>query len=406
MPAQPENEQRDVREKLLLREAQLSQAQRMAGMASWEWYFGETTIRWSPEMYLFWGYEPGEIEVDLNSVAQATHLDDLPILQRAIIRAMQGEDVEMEYRRYDKLGREIFIHSIGRIIFNEHTQPIGVFGIDMNITKHKQQELTLVRLNQELADKNRELEKRNDELRAFSYVASHDLQEPLRKIQAFSNLILVTESANLSAQGHNYFQRSIAAAQRMQRLIKDLITYSQTEKANHSTQSVDLNHLLDQVKAELHDSIADTEATIHSGPLPTVPVVEFMFRQLLHNLINNALKYARQQVPPVIQVTYQTTVQKPVAIETASPADLYHQLTITDNGIGFDPAYSHKIFQLFQRLHGQHEYAGTGIGLAICQRIMENHGGVIVAEGRLGEGSTFTLTWPVQPEAALPAPGL
>ena len=400
--AQPNegNHQRAIREKLLLREAQLSQAQRMAGMASWEWYFGDTKIQWSPEMYLFWGYEPGEIEVDLNSVAQSTHLDDLPVLQGAIAKALQGEDVEIEYRRFDKLGREIFIHTIGRIICNERGEPTGVFGIDMNVTKHKQQEQRLAALNRELEEKNRELEKRNAELRSFSYAASHDLQEPLRKIQTFNSLILEREADCLSDETQDYFRRSMAAAERMQRLIKDLIAYSQTEATIHPTQPVDLALLLGQVKAELHETIVSTGATIHATRLPTVPVVEFMFRQLLHNLIGNALKYAQPGVPPVIRLTYERTDILPVS-DTLPPITPerpgpYHKLTVADNGIGFDSAYSHKIFQLFQRLHGHNEYSGTGIGLAICQRIMENHGGVIVADGRIGEGATFSVCWPVR----------
>jgi PAS domain S-box-containing protein len=212
-----------IREKLLLREAQLSQAQRMAGLASWEWYFGDTQIRWSPEMYLFWGYEPNEITVDLDSVAQSTHLDDLPILQGAIAKVLQGNDLEVEYRRYDKLGREIFIHTIGRIIHNEAGDAIGVFGIDMNITKRKQQESELRRLNETLESKNRELEQRNAELLSFTYAASHHLQEPLRKIQSFNSLILAQEGHTLTEAAKDYFQRSVAAAKRMQGLVKDLV---------------------------------------------------------------------------------------------------------------------------------------------------------------------------------------
>ena len=393
----------DIREKLLLREAQLSQAQRMAGMASWEWYFGDTKIRWSPEMYSFWGYEPGEIAVDLDSVARSTHTDDLPILQGAIARALQGDDVEMEYRRYDKLGREIFIHSIGRIIRNERGEPAGVFGIDMNVTKHKEQERHAARLNEELAEKNRELEKRNAELRSFSYIASHDLQEPLRKIQTFNSLILEHEAVNLSNEAQDYFRRSTAAAERMQQLIKDLIAYSQTETTVPPDQPVDLDMLLGQVKTELHETIVGSGATIDATPLPAVPVVEFMFRQLLHNLIGNALKYARPDVPPVIQVMYEKIDNKRAGMPERGQSEQYHQLTVTDNGIGFDPAYSQKIFQLFQRLHGYDKYSGTGIGLAICQRIMENHGGVIIADGRVGEGATFTACWPVREPASTAA---
>lgn len=230
------NAEQAIREKLLLREAQLSQAQRMAGMASWEWYFGDTQIRWSPEMYLFWGYEPDEIVVDLDSVAQSTHLDDLPILQGAITKVLQGNDLEVEYRRYDKAGRVIFIQTIGQIIRNEAGEPIGVFGIDLNITKRKQQETELRQLNEALDLKNRELKQRNEELTSFYYAASHHLQEPLRKIQSFNSLILEQEGHCLTQEASAYFNRSIAAAKRMQELVNQLA-------ARGSSDSIDTTNL-------------------------------------------------------------------------------------------------------------------------------------------------------------------
>lgn len=382
----------EIRDKLLLREAQLSQAQRMAGMASWEWYFGDTKIRWSPEMYLFWGYEPDEIEVDLDSVAQATHMDDLPILQAAVARALQGENVEMEYRRYDKFGREIFIHTIGRIIRNEQGEPLGVFGIDMNITKRKQQELHLAELNRQLAEKNRELEKRNAELNTFSYAASHDLQEPLRKIQMFNSLILDNEAERLSEQAKGYFGRSMAAAERMQRLIKNLITYAQTNTIVQERERVDLYGLVEQIELHFRDTIREKQARFDYESLPAVMVVAFMFRQLLQHLIGNALTYTRSNVPPLVRLTYETIAQELAPGKTT----WLHKLSINDNGIGFNPAYNQKIFGLFQRLNStSHSPDGTGIGLALCQRIMEHHGGTIVADGRPGQGATFTLYWPV-----------
>ena len=391
-PAQTDDTERATREKLSLREAQLSQAQQMAGMASWEWYFGDTQIQWSPEMYMFWGYDPDEITVNLDSVAQSTHLDDLPILQRAIARVLQGDDLEIEYRRYDKAGREIFIHTIGRIIRNEAGEPIGVFGIDLNITKRKHQENELRRLNDVLELKNRELEQRNAELNSFSYVASHDLQEPLRKIQSFNSLILERESDCLTESAKDYFGRSMAAAGRMQELIKDLIDYSRVNAANWAFESIDLNRLLNEVKHDLNELITGKEAVIHTSTLPTTPVIEFMFRQLLQNLISNSLKYHRPGVSPVIRVNYQRIEPD---YTTPKSSDLMHQLTVSDNGIGFDPAYSQRIFQLFQRLHGRSQYTGTGIGLAICHRIMQNHNGTILAEAVPNQGATFTMRWPV-----------
>ncbi len=387
---------RAVSEKLLLREAQLSQAQHMAGMASWEWYFGETTIRWSPEMYLFWGYEPGEIEVDLDSVAQKTHLDDLPILEGGIAKAVQGENMEMEYRRFDKLGREISIHTIGQIIRNQQGEPIGVFGIDMNVTKRRQQEQQMAELNRTLAEKNRELERRNAELNTFTYAASHDLQEPLRKIQTLNSLILDHEAATLSETARDYFYRSMQAAGRMQLLIKDLIAYSRTNVSSKQYELVDLNSLLAEVIEEYKDAINQKQARIEAAPLPTVRVVGFMFYQLMDNLIGNALKYARPDVPPVIRVQYESLDSHPDAADT--PAVPHHQLTVADNGIGFEPTYNQVVFQPFQRLHNRSQYAGTGLGLSICQRILENHGGAIIADGQVGRGATFVMYWPVQPD--------
>ncbi|MBO0952496.1 sensor histidine kinase [Fibrella forsythiae] len=380
VPAEPEL---TLREKLLLREAQLSQAQRMAGMASWEWYFGGTEIRWSPEMYRFWGYQPDEVSVDLDSVAKSTHVDDLPILETAVSRLLQGDDVEMEYRRYDRLGREIYIYTNGQIIRNEAGEAIGVFGIDMDITRRKQQEQHLLDLNRQLEEKNQKLEQLVAESSAFTYIASHDLQEPLRKIKSFNQLILEKEADRLSEQGKEFFRRSNAAAVRMQQLIRDLVTYSQINSTEPETEPVDLNELADQVCQDHYDVITARRAEINVEPLPVVQVARFAFRQLIDNLISNALKYCRPDCPPHITISYQRNVPE------------QHQLTIADRGIGFEPVYSERIFKLFQRLHSHHQYIGTGIGLAICNRVMQNLGGTIEAVGKPGEGATFIMRWPV-----------
>ncbi|MEZ0539089.1 sensor histidine kinase [Fibrella arboris] len=387
---QPTNQELTLREKLLLREAQLSQAQRMAGMASWEWYFGGTEIQWSPEMYRFWGYQPNEVSVDLDSVAKSTHVDDLPILETAVQRLLQGDDVEMEYRRYDKLGREIYIYTNGQIIRNEAGEPIGVFGIDMDITKRKQQEQHLLDLNRQLAEKNKKLEQIVAEANAFTYVASHDLQEPIRKIQSFNQLILDKEAGRLSAQGQEFFRRSIGAAERMQQLIRDLITYAQINSAERRIESVQLAGLIDKVCADLQETIATKQAIIRINSLPTLSLMRFGFEQVIDNLISNALKYHRPNTVPEIAISYQRI--------TAPNVPDQHELTIADQGIGFDPIYNERIFQLFQRLHRHHQYTGTGIGLAICYRVMQQHGGTIKAIGKPGEGATFMLRWPVNME--------
>ena len=384
-----------LREKLLLREAQLSQAQRMAGMASWEWYFGSAEIQWSPEMYQFWGYQTGEISVDLDSVAQSTHPDDLPILQTAVERLLNGEDVEMEYRRYDKTGREIFIYTNGQVIRNQAGEAIGVFGIDMNITKRKQEEQHLLELNKQLEAKNQKLEQLVAEANAFTFAASHDLQEPLRKIKSFNALILEEEAGKLSEQGREFFRRSIASAERMQLLIHDLVAYSQIRTGKHITEPVDLRELVQEVWESHYVVINENQAIIQFSGLPTVEVNRFHFRQLVTNLIANSLKYHRPGFAPVIHIQYNRLSTENPALPGQAVAD-QHQLTITDQGIGFEPMYSDRIFTIFRRLHSQHHYAGTGVGLAICLRVMQSHGGTIEAIGKSGEGATFILRWPVE----------
>lgn len=376
----------DIRSKLLIREAQLSQAQRMAGMASWEWYFGDTKIRWSPEMYVFWGYEPNEIEVDLESVAKSTHPNDLPILEAAVAKAIEGTDLEMEYRRYDKFGREIYIRTIGRIVHDDAGQAIGVFGVDMNITRQKEQERQLRELNEALARQNLQLEQRNAELSSFTHVASHDLQEPLRKIKSFNQMILDQEAERLSDRGREFFRRSIGAAARMQELIHDLLSYARVNGVEHVNETFELAELVADVQADLQEAIATSQAVIRATDLPKITAVRFMFGQLLQNLLSNALKFHRPGQPPVVTISHQYL---PVTDE--------HELTISDNGIGFSPQYRERIFQLFQRLHSHSDYPGTGIGLAICQRVMHNHGGTIEAHSQPGEGATFVMRWPTQP---------
>ncbi|MEZ0608306.1 ATP-binding protein [Fibrella sp. WM1] len=375
----------DIRSKLLIREAQLSQAQRMAGMASWEWYFGDTQIRWSPEMYVFWGYEPNEIEVDLESVAKSTHPNDLPILEAAVAKALQGTDLEMEYRRYDKLGREIYIRTIGRIVHDDAGQAIGVFGVDMNITRQKEQERQLRELNEALARQNLQLEQRNAELSSFTHVASHDLQEPLRKIKSFNQMILDQEVERLSDRGREFFRRSIGAAERMQELIHDLLSYARINGAEHVNETFGLAELVVEVQADLQEAITTSQAVIRTTDLPQITAVRFMFGQLLQNLLSNALKFHRPGQAPVVMVSHQYL-----------PVTKEHELTVSDDGIGFSPQYRERIFQLFQRLHSQSEYPGTGIGLAICQRVMHNHGGTIEAHSQPGEGATFVMRWPMQ----------
>jgi len=270
----------------------------------------------------------------------------------------------------------------------------GAMIIGHDITAIKATSNRLKELYQAIKEKNAELERSNNELASFSYIASHDLQEPLRKIQTFSRKILETDHKNLSDSGKDSFRRIENAAQRMQSLINDLLTFSRTNTLPKEFHSTDLNAVLFDVKTELREVIDSKKATILSDELPTCMVIAFQMRQLMENILNNSLKYSRPEVPPVITIKYENVKTEDIPSEVRNEASKYFRLTISDNGIGFEPQYSEKIFELFQRLHGKHEYPGTGLGLAICKKIVQNHNGMITAEGEPGVGAKIIVTLP------------
>lgn len=274
-------------------------------------------------------------------------------------------------------------------LHDENNNIIGFSKVTRDLSAQRNAEL-------ELQEKNKELEAMNQELASFAYVSSHDLQEPLRKIQTFASRILETENDKLSDRGKDYFQRMQNAALRMQNLIEDLLAYSRTNTTEKNFETTDLNLLLNEVKTDLSETIENKSATIHAVDLPSLEVVPFQVNQLFSNVLANALKFSQPDTAPVIEITYNIVSGKVLKDAPAVAAKNYHHIAIKDNGIGFEPEHSTRIFEVFQRLHGRSEYSGTGIGLAICKKIMDNHGGFITADSQLDQGATFHLYFPVK----------
>jgi signal transduction histidine kinase len=200
---------------------------------------------------------------------------------------------------------------------------------------------------------------------------------------------------NLSENVKDYLERIIASTANMQKLIDDLLSFSRTASAEKKLIPFDLNSLLDEVKKSMKYTLEEQNVTIISDHLPVLKIIPFQFQQLLENIIGNAVKYSRTDVNPVITITSEVVTGKDYTAEGADYKKNYNKLSVTDNGIGFEQEYAKKIFEIFQRLHGKNEYSGTGIGLAICKKIVENHEGFITAQSRKGEGAVFNIFIPL-----------
>ncbi len=248
----------------------------------------------------------------------------------------------------------------------------------------------------ELAQNVLDLGKMNKELQSFAYISSHDLQEPLRKIQTFVSLIDQTERQNLSEKGKDYFNRITTSAARMQSLISDLLAYSRTQTSERKFEEIAISRVIDEVKQDLAEEIAHKHAIVETGNMITLPVIHFQLRQLFYNLISNSLKFASPKRTCHIKIDSEIIEGSESINKNLVRGKKYCHITVADNGIGFEMQYSEKIFELFQRLQGRNEYHGTGIGLAIVKKIVENHNGVVVAQGARDKGACFDIYLPMQ----------
>ncbi len=234
----------------------------------------------------------------------------------------------------------------------------------------------------------------NKELLAFNYIASHDLQEPLRKIQIYAGRVL--EKENLSQDGNNYFQIIWKSAERMRILIQDLLAFSRLSTTERKLEKTDLNKIIEEVKKEFEEVITEKRATIEVGEICEVHVIPFQFRQLMQNLIGNALKFSDPKIPPHILVKSHILEPESRGLPSSLAGKQVCHISVSDNGIGFEKEFSEKIFDVFQRLHSRDEYAGTGIGLAIVKKIVDNHTGIITATSEINKGATFDIYIPTK----------
>ena len=309
-----------------------------------------------------------------------------------LIRAMNGEIIHNPVYHSATLGRyyENFIIPL--------TDELGKVYAAVAIA-HDSTEVILAsekikKTNAELEEKNTELIRANKELESFTYISSHDLQEPLRQIQNFASRLRDMETQNFSEKGKTYLDKMSNAANRMQTLIADLLAYSRTKTAERKFEITNLNHIVEDVIVEIEEQIEEKHATFEVAPLLDANVIPFQFRQMVHNLVGNALKFTKPETPPHIIIKSRIINSGELPELNMVSESAYYHFSIADNGIGIEPQYKDKIFEVFQRLHVNQKIGGTGIGLAIVKKIVENHNGIIIVTGLPNQGCTFDIYFP------------
>ena len=302
------------------------------------------------------------------------------IVDQQILSRGYTDEYEKEYIRKDGSVFPVAVRAI--LVRDEAGKPVRIMGIVRDITEQKQAKEALERHARDLARSNEELEQ-------FAYVASHDLQEPLRKIRAFGALLADEKKESLDDEGRQYIDFMTDAAARMQTLVSDLLALSRVTTSAQPFEDLSLGEVFDTVLSDLSVALEEAEGHVEVETVPIIEADRTQMEQLFRNLIANALKFRKPDVPPCVSVQMANAAELLDAVP--GPA---HTFLVTDNGIGFEPSEGSKLFQPFKRLHARHQYEGAGIGLAICERIVLRHHGQITASGAPGAGATFTVTLP------------
>lgn len=344
------------------------------------------------EIFFVLGYLPDEIINWEDAVTEKIyHPEDyhlLPARKQSVKNFQQADSmIQYECRLKNNEGEWRWL-LVREIVFktDKNGNVLQILGAALDINRRKEMERTILQ-NAML------LEQSNASLEEFAYVASHDLKEPLRKISTFGDRLVASQQNNLSNEGKMYLNKIVDASQRMQMMISDLLSISMISN-NASFEKYSLQTILDEVLQTLEFKIEQQNAIVKSDALPQANIIPSQFRQLFQNLLSNSLKFVKPRVQPIITITYSLVSSENSSHFQSAHDAQYHKLEFSDNGIGFENEFAGKIFAIFQRLHGRSEYEGSGIGLAICKKIAEHHGGVIYANGVPGVGATFTIMLP------------
>ncbi|WFO14775.1 ATP-binding protein [Cellulophaga baltica 4] len=383
---QKQDEQKilEVNDQLKIQNAILRDAKTLAKIGSYRWDVfsdDEDNSEISDNLYSLLDCEPQEFLPTHENYKKFIHPEDLAGYKKNLKEAIdKKKSVDFSYRIINKSRKIKHFRTTG------HFQDNALIGVIQDIS-------TQIKDALKLKEKNQELKRSNEELESFNRVASHDLQEPIRKIQMFISRIEDSDYENLSEKGKEFFTKISSSSERMRMLIKYLLSYSRINKTKSEFTSVSLVEIIDKVQEDLEARIKESGVEIIVDNLPTLNAVPFQMEQLFNNIISNAIKYGGKEDPRII-IDCKKLKRNEIPNNFIKKHKSYYRISIIDNGIGFEQEHADKIFELFQRLHQKTEYSGTGIGLAICKKIAQNHGGHILAESALGKGSTFCVFLP------------
>ena len=372
---------------LLINKEIFEHSEQIANISNWCWSKDENKLTYSNNLYHLLGCQPNEVEATGNFI-EFVHPDD----RQFVFEASQGVTDELVgsvifYRVIRKDGVLRHFKSSWKVIIDNYGKTF-IIGVNADITEQYNKDKMI-------GDKIADLEKSNKELSAFNHIASHDLQEPLRKVQIFISRIREKDFESFPENVKEYFAGIERATTRMQMFIEDLLLYSRASNVEKVFELTDLNMILENARQELSQRIEEKNVMIRqSSLLPTLNVIPFQIQQLFNNLLSNSIKYSKPDLAPVITIIPRLISSKGLPVSVGNPKRRYYKISISDNGIGFDPEHSDDIFKLFYRLHQKSDYSGTGVGLAICKVIVENHKGFIQAASTPNVGTTISIYLP------------
>lgn len=374
---------------------QMTDAERFLKLGTWEWNMSEQKVKWSEGFWNILEYPEEERTKDWIPINQ--YYEHVQPEEEAEARAREKRTAESspvegqsvtEMKVHTRRGNTRYLINSARVIEWKDGKPTYAVGYSADVTD--------MRLIQSALEKKvSELDSAYQEAEQFAYVASHDLQEPLRKVTSFGERLRDRCGQHFDESCQQYLTRMMDATARMRTLIDSLLTLSRTKRSPHMLEAVDLNKIVHDVQADVELKIHEKQAVITVEDLPTIEGISIQLHQLFYNLIFNALKFTKPDTPSRIRVNARTLTQKELYKHDLDLFTDYVLLCVQDNGIGFEEQYAQEIFTPFKKLHARSEYEGTGIGLAICKKVVQNHKGVLWAESALGEGATFFVILPL-----------